>query len=172
MTTTQVKTILVPLVGLVAVLATGFGGQALFGAEVRYNALYFDLRISLVAGPLTMVLTTLLSLGALLWLFWWVMAQTPRSRLVAAIYLVVGLFCVSYFFLCSGLAYLRWLFLPMPFWLSPIVVYDSMFTHVAGGAAVAGLLMLVLPRQALTPAPPPKGEFLPSPTGVLREGRR
>ena len=174
MTTTQVKTILVPLVGLVAVLATGFGGQVLIGAEGRYNSVYFDPRFPLVVMPLTSMLTALLTVGALLWLFWWVMTQAPRCRLVAVIYLVVGLVGLNYTYLYFGTGYMGLPFsLPLPSWASSILGFDSQFSHSAAGAAMAGLLMLVLPRHALTPALPPKGEggfSLPPPGCCARVG--
>ena len=146
MTRSQVTTILLPLVGLVAVLAIGFGGAALLEVEATYDAQTLEVALAVYWMPLTAMLTTLLTAGGLLWLLWRVMTHGPRSRLVAVIYLLVGFFGLLYSPLAVWMVYVGTPFeLPLPFWTTTILDYTSLFSHAAGGAAMAGLLMLVLP---------------------------
>ena len=142
----RMKTTVLPLVGLVVALGLAFGGQALLGAEVRYNAQYFVTSFIFAVMPLTALFTSLLCTGVLLGLFWYVMRQSVRSQLVAVVYLVVGLVGATYYMLPFwtarvGLALIP----PPPFWAADVVAPGSAFTYTTGATAMAGLLMLVLP---------------------------
>ncbi len=144
----RLKAVLVPLLGLIVVLGLAFSGQALFDAESRYNAQHLVLSFSLVVMPLTALFSTLFSTGALLGLFWYVLQQPARPRLVGVSYLAVGLVGANYYLLAFWMGRVGLVLIPPSLlWEYTIVAPNSVFTIVAGGVAMAGLLMLVLPRR-------------------------
>jgi hypothetical protein len=144
----RMKTIVVPLAGLVLALGLAFAGQVILTAEVNYNAVHFLASFIVAVMPLTALLTTLSAAGALLAAFGYVLRQPARSRLVAVVYLAVGIIGTLYYIIPFWVGQLGLSMYTWPLWANDALGPNSAFTYTAGAAAMAGLLMLVLPRPS------------------------
>ena len=143
----RLSSTLLPLLGLIVVLAISFGGEMLFEALGRLNVQLFDITLTLFVLPWFAVLMTLLSTGAVLLLFWGIMTKPPRSRLVGITYLVVGFLGVAYWILRVYASRYLGLNLPLPLWASTVIAPNTPFAYIAGGMAVIGLFVLLRPTH-------------------------
>jgi hypothetical protein len=140
-----VPSILMPLVGLVIVLAIAYGCEILNESLLARNARLFDLTLTMIILPWSFILTTLLTTGITILLFWFVTIRTSRSKLVGVIFLIVGLFLVTFeiLFLYAGQRFtLFW-----PYFIGKTLDPNSLVFHTAAGIAISGLFMLLLPNS-------------------------
>jgi len=141
-----ISSILLPLVGVVAILAFAYGSDRLSDALNARISVYFDITDIMVTIPLIKLLSNLISMGGVLSIFWMVMTRTSRSRLTGVVFFLVGLFLVAFYFLEHNLGrMLISIYIPFDANLTP----DTLFTHTAGGIAVIGLFILFLPKSLL-----------------------
>ena len=125
------SSVILPLVGMMIILALAYGFDILIKTLKEQNA-YYSLDDILLW---TYAATNLLLNGALLLLFWGVMAKTTRSIWVGVIYFAVGMYLV----ISLGLyRFTGNLFYPP--------VPGSLLFYSIGGIGMIGLLLLILPR--------------------------
>jgi hypothetical protein len=125
------SSVILPLVGMMIILALAYGFDILIKTLKEQNA-YYSLDDILLW---TYAATNLLLNGALLLLFWRIMTKTTRSIWVGVIYLAVGMYLV----ISLGLyRFTGNLFYP------PIP--GSLLFYSIGGIGLIGLLLLILPR--------------------------
>jgi hypothetical protein len=86
------SSILIPLLGLVVLLAIGLGCTELNHALLVRKNMFFDVSFILL---LVYALTNLICIGATLLLFWAVMVQTSRSKVVGWGFTCVGIGIVA-----------------------------------------------------------------------------
>jgi hypothetical protein len=137
--------ILLPLVGMVIILAVTFGYEGWKAAAIQRNIVTFSGGMIILQSQLV---AALVSMGALMMLFWWVMARTVRSGWVGVVFLIIGGGAVAYPYL-----YLANVFID-PFAFSifrDALLPGSLLFTTGAGVAMIGLLSLVLPRTALPP---------------------
>jgi hypothetical protein len=140
-----ISSILIPLVGLLVVLAIAYGCERMNEALLALNARLFDLTLTMIIIPWSFILTTLLTTGIMMLLFWFVMIRTSRSRIIGLIFLIIGLFGVSFeiLFLYAGQRFtLFW-----PFFIGKTLDPNSLVFHMAAGIAISGLFILLLPKS-------------------------
>ncbi len=146
MTRTRVTTVFWPLAGLVAVLAIGFGGEALYSAPMWKHETYVEFNQQYNVLPATAALTTVLSTAVLLVLFWRVFLQTPRLQVMAVVYLAVGVMVNLY----QPLRFWGFIFFGIyplwPDWAWRILAPKTLFTNSAWELAALGLIVLLLPK--------------------------
>jgi hypothetical protein len=131
-----------PILGLLLVLAVAYGGETWTQAIKARNSITIQPFLLLWATALV----TLLVGAVLLLVFWAVMTRTPRPNWTGILYLIVGLFVVFSTILYFTQA-LHW---PAPF--PPVLIPGSLFYFTGGLVAMAGLFMLVLPRAKAAPS--------------------
>ena len=125
------SSVILPLVGMMIILALAYGFDILIKTLKEQNA-YYSLDDILLW---TYAATNLLLNGALLLLFWRIMTKTTRSIWVGVIYLAVGMYLV----ISLGLyRFTGNLFYPP--------VPGSLLFYSMGGIGLIGLLLLILPR--------------------------
>ena len=125
------SSVILPLVGMMIILALAYGFDILIKTLKEQNA-YYSLDDILLW---TYAATNLLLNGALLLLFWGIMAKTTRSIWVGVIYFAVGMYLV----ISLGLyRFTGNLFYPP--------VPGSLLFYSIGGIGMIGLLLLILPR--------------------------
>lgn len=125
------SSVILPLVGMMIILALAYGFDILIKTLKEQNA-YYSLDDILLW---TYAATNLLLNGALLLLFWRIMTKTTRSIWVGVIYLAVGMYLV----ISLGLyRFTGNLFYPP--------VPGSLLFYSIGGIGLIGLLLLILPR--------------------------
>ena len=128
------SSVILPLVGMMIILALAYGFDILIKTLKEQNA-YYSLDDILLW---TYAATNLLLNGALLLLFWGIMAKTTRSIWVGVIYFAVGMYLV----ISLGLyRFTGNLFYPP--------VPGSLLFYSIGGIGMIGLLLLILPRVTL-----------------------
>ena len=125
------SSVILPLVGMMIILALAYGIDILIKTLKEQNA-YYSLDDILLW---TYAATNPLLNGALLLLFWRIMTKTTRSIWVGVIYLAVGMYLV----ISLGLyRFTGNLFYPP--------VPGSLLFYSIGGIGLIGLLLLILPR--------------------------
>jgi hypothetical protein len=125
------SSVILPLVGMMIILALAYGFDILIKTLKEQNA-YYSLDDILLW---TYAATNLLLNGALLLLFWRIMTKTTRSIWVGVIYLAVGMYLV----ISLGLYRFTGNFFYPP-------VPGSLLFYSMGGIGLIGLLLLILPR--------------------------
>jgi hypothetical protein len=138
-----VTSILLPLAGLVIILAFAYGCDQLSDALITYNSLVFDITVIKVILPITKLLSNLISMGGVLILFWMLMTRTPRLRLTGAIFFLVGFSLIAYNLLLVNLGGI----IPFGLYMASALNPDSLFVHTAGGMAVIGLFILFFKKM-------------------------
>ena len=125
------SSVILPLVGMMIILALAYGFDILIKTLKEQNA-YYSLDDILLW---TYAATNLLLNRALLLLFWRIMTKTTRSIWVGVIYLAVAMYLV----ISLGLyRFTGNLFYPP--------VPGSLLFYSIGGIGLIGLLLLILPR--------------------------
>ncbi|MDR3574009.1 MAG: hypothetical protein P4L50_09115 [Anaerolineaceae bacterium] len=144
-----ISAILLPVLGMIITLAFAYGcsrlNQMLQAPDSRAFQLYLVL-------PWTYALTSLLSGGAMIILFWGIMTRLARSKWTGWIFLIVGILLILiplvplFLYVSFGITSIYWdlpaFFIDTPFG-SPLY-----FTEL--GIAFIGLLILILPRSRST----------------------
>ncbi|MGB8214449.1 MAG: hypothetical protein WCE68_12905 [Anaerolineales bacterium] len=132
------------IIGLIIVLGIALGSDFLMTSMIHRNAGAFG------TFPTTSILwfyilLALLLAAALLLLFWSVLKWGPRNIWVAVIFLLTGLFIVTYPILYFIPAFGSWFdHLPQ---LNDILSSPRSYTFFSGGfIAITGLFTLILPR--------------------------
>ena len=142
MNTKQSATGILPVVGMIVVLALARGFDALMSYLTRRNAQTFSLTSVIFVAYLFIIL---ILAALLLFLFWLVLRQSPRKVWVSIVFLVTGLF-----FAASPALY----FLPVFCCLShgletlffPQTAFTSYMVLSSGFLAMMGLFGLILPK--------------------------
>ncbi len=134
----HVSSSLFSIIGLLVVLAITYGCTKLNQSLLLRNARSFDLMYLL---PWSYALTTILSVGALLLLFWLVM--TRASRWIGFLFIMVGIFLLTPVFLLYMAN-----FVPLKLPFSFMDRYpETKFFFSSAGILMTGLFALVLPRN-------------------------
>ena len=130
--------LVVSLIGLIAALGIAWGFDALIQYLNNRNQ---------VTVSLSLLITWCLALFALLlaaiWLLlaWFVLSQAPRNIWISLVFLIVGLFIVTYPALVFTPLFCCW----VPY-IGPLQISRTMYLFSSGGfIAIIGLLNLVLP---------------------------
>lgn len=137
-----ILSVLMPMVGLVFVLAISFGCPQLLQALEVENSRTFNLyEIMFWVYPLT----HLLSVGSLLVLFWFITARTSHFKWIGVIFLIVGLGVVALPSVDLNFGYI--------INDSPIRSFlnnqyaPSFFYFMGGGIGITGLFSLILQKN-------------------------
>lgn len=140
-----VTSILLPLIGMLVVLAIAYGFEILNETFLSRNAQLFNLTLTAIIIPWTVIISLLISSAAMILLFWFVMTCTSRSRLVGIIFIVIGFFLVTFEILYNyaGLVFQ----FGIPFYIHNVLAPNSLFTHIAGGVMIIGLFILVISKK-------------------------
>ena len=129
------------VIGLIIVLGIALGSDFLMTSLIHPNTGSF----SPISILWLYVLFALLLATASLLLFWFVLNRVPRNIWVALIFLLLGLFIVTYPILYFTPAF-GGLFYKLP-QLNDILISPHSYTFFSGGLiAVTGLFTLILPR--------------------------
>ena len=129
-----ISSVILPLVGMVIVLAMAYGFDILIKALKEQNSItpnnFTEILLWVYAA------TNLLVNGSLLLLFWGVMTKTTRSPWVGGVYLLVGIDLVVSlgFYLSVGDLFYR-----------PTI--GSCLYYAMGGIGMIGLFILILPGK-------------------------
>lgn len=139
----KILAIFLPLVGLVVAVFISFGFAQLNQAMITRNSHYFDVyQYTFWVNSLEI----LISMGVMLFLFWFIMILTPRSKIVGWVFLIVGM-------LLAFFPALYWYSANFITWMLPLSITsippDSIFYIVNGGIGIIGLFTLVLPKNAI-----------------------
>jgi len=127
------SSVILPLVGMMIILALAYGFDILIKTLKEQNGMTYSLDDILMW---TYVATNLLVNGALLLLFWGIMTKTTRSIWVGVIYLAVGMFLViSLLLYVYGITDI--FYPPVP---------GSLLFYASSGIGMIGLFILILPR--------------------------
>lgn len=130
------------VVGLIVVLGMALGSDFLMASLAHRNAETFSLTFIIFRSH---ILFALLLAAVSLLLFWFVLNWAPRNIWVALIYLLTGLFIVTYPILYF-IPTLGGSFYPPP-QLNNILLSSQSYTFSSGCIiAVTGLFALILPR--------------------------
>jgi hypothetical protein len=137
------SSIILPLSGLIIVLALAYGCDTWIQTLKTINASTFRLTSILY---LSYSITTFLVAGGLLSLFWILMSKTPRNFGVGLIYLLAGILIVSGFSLYYLVPIRSWLLLSLQTILKP-----TSYIFISGGfIGVTGLMLILVPKTDKT----------------------
>ena len=132
--------LVVSLIGLIAVLGIAWGLDALIQYLNNRNQ---------VTVSLSLLITWCLALFALLlaaiWLLlaWFVLSQAPRNIWISLVFLIVGLFIVTYPALVFTPLFCCW----VPY-IGPLQLSGTKYLFSSGGfVAIIGLFRLILPNK-------------------------
>ena len=132
------------VIGLIIVLGITLGSDFLMTSLIHRNAVAFG-TFSPTFFLWSYVLLALLLAATSLLLFWFVLNRGPRNIWVALIFLLTGLFIVTYPILYLTPAF-GGLFYHLP-QLKDILSSPQSYTFFSGGfIAITGLFTLILPR--------------------------
>lgn len=128
------SSVILPLVGMMIILALAYGFDILIKTLKEQNGMTYSLTVYILMWMY--VATNLLVNGALLLLFWGIMTKTTRSIWVGVIYLAVGMFLViSLLLYVYGITDI--FYPPVP---------GSLLFYASSGIGMIGLFILILPR--------------------------
>lgn len=129
--------LVVSMIGLIAVLGIAWGFDALIQYLYNRNELTFSLSLTITWS---LALFALLLAAILLLLAWFVLSQAPRNIWISLVFLIVGLFIVTYPALAFTPLFCCW----VPY-IGPLQISRTMYLFSSGGfIAIIGLLDLVL----------------------------
>jgi hypothetical protein len=136
----------VSILGLIVVLGVAWGFDAWMEFLGRRNAVTFSLTWAIFYSY---PLIALLLAAMVLLLAWFVLSQAPRNVWISLVFLIIGLFIVSYPTLIFTPALCCW----VPY-IGPLQLARTMYLFSAGGfVAIIGLFGLILPHKARNDLP-------------------
>lgn len=134
--------LVVSMIGLIAVLGISWGFDTLIQYLYNRNELTFSLGLVI---PWSLALVALLLAAIMLLLAWFVLSQAPRNIWLSLVFLIVGLFIVTYPALAFTPLFCCW----VPY-IGPLQISRTMYLFSSGGfIAIIGLLDLVLPSPRI-----------------------